>query len=212
MKKILLIIVLALVVFLVYKFAFKNERTKNVEAKPIAVSKHSEMFNESVENVMNAYYAMSAGLVNWDSIEVNKQTEVLQKALADLKLDELKKDSDIYQTALFPWETAKQNVAGILSSPSLADKRRAFQDLSDNLRQLLITVKYDRNVAYWQECPMAFGEGQSGDWLSAKEEVENPYLGRKHPQYGDSMVHCGETKMKIDFTVADTAVKKNTTP
>jgi hypothetical protein len=27
----------------------------------------------------------------------------------------------------------------------------------------------------------------------------NPYLGKKSPQYGESMLHCGETKLKINF-------------
>ena len=72
---------------------------------------------------------------------------------------------------------------------------------------LLITIKYDQGVVYWQECPMAFGENTIGNWLSAEEKVINPYLGAKDPKYGATMLNCGETKEKINFSVPDTAVK-----
>ena len=151
---------------------------------------------------------MNGGFVNWDSTTVNQYAGALQKSLNGFRTDDLKIDSTIYQTALFPLDNAKNSVATILTSGDWAGKRRALQDLSDNLRTLLITVKYDQGVVYWQECPMAFGEGMAGNWLSNKEEVVNPYLGNKDPQFGASMLNCGETKMKIDFTAADTSVVK----
>ncbi|MBO9657999.1 MAG: DUF3347 domain-containing protein, partial [Chitinophagaceae bacterium] len=52
---------------------------------------------------------------------------------------------------------------------------------------------------YWQECPMAFGEDQSGFWLSKTDSVRNPYLGTSHPKYKDGMLHCGAPKDTINF-------------
>lgn len=208
MKKFLLLLALVAGVFLVYKFFFKKDEPKPDKPKPIAVSKHSEAFNQSVNIILTDYYNMNGGFVNWDSTTVNQSAGALQKSLNGFRTDDLKIDSTIYQTALFPLDNAKNSVATILTSGDWAGKRRALQDLSDNLRTLLITVKYDQGVVYWQECPMAFGEGMAGNWLSNKEEVVNPYLGNKDPQFGASMLNCGETKMKIDFTAADTSVVK----
>lgn len=203
MKKLLIVIVVAVGAFLIYKKFFKKNEPAAEEPKPISVSKHSDVFNRSVDDILNGYYQMTEGFVNWDADKVNTTSTGLQKALDSLKVDELKKDSSIYQTILFPWDNAKNNIAAIVSSVDWNGKRRALQDLSDNLRTLLLTVKYDRAVVYWQECPMAFGEGMAGNWLSRKQEVINPYLGNKDPQYGATMLNCGENKSKIDFIEQD---------
>ena len=39
--------------------------------QPIAVSKHSDFFNNSVEDVLNAYYQLTEGFVNWDTAAIN---------------------------------------------------------------------------------------------------------------------------------------------
>lgn len=205
MKKFLILVLVVVGAFLVYKYAFKKDEKPKEKPKPLAVSQHSEGFNQSVDKIMSDYYAMTDGFVNWDAEAVTKSATNLQQSLEQFDVDELKKDSIIHQSALFPWGNARNSVGVIISSPGWPEKRRALQDLSDNIRTLLQTVQYDRSVIYWQECPMAFGEGQVGNWLSEQEAIVNPYLGKKDPKYGASMVSCGETKMKIDFTVADSA-------
>lgn len=206
MKRILIILLLVAAAVLVYKkfFEKKNQPEKKLEA--LAVSKHSSAFNTSMQNVLNAYFDMKEGFTNWDSAQVTAKANLLETALTDFKVEDLKKDSAIYQTVLFPLDNAKQSVNGILSAKDWAEKRRALHDLSDNLRMILLTVKYDQAVVYWQECPMAFGENQSGNWLSNTEKISNPYLGNKSPQYGASMLECGETKTVIDFTKADSVI------
>ncbi|GAB3431025.1 DUF3347 domain-containing protein [Niabella aquatica] len=208
MKKLFLIVLLLAAAFLVYKYAFKKEEPVGEKPKALSVSAHSEAFNASVSDILSGYYAMTDAFVNWDSAAVNKTARELQLAVDHFKIDELKKDSVIYETALFPVDNSKHSIAAIIGSSGWDEKRRALQELSENLRMLLLTVKYDRSIVYWQECPMAFGEGSIGNWLSAKEEVVNPYLGKKDPKYGATMLNCGETKEKIDFTVADTVPNK----
>ncbi len=44
---------------------------------------------------------------------------------------------------------------------------------------------------------MAFGEGKDASWISSTEEIINPYLGKNHPEFKDSMLHCGEIKDTI---------------
>lgn len=170
--------------------------------KPVSlpVSKHSEAFNRSMENMLNAYYEMTEGFVNWDTAIIHSSGDQLRKSLDSLGLDELKKDTTgIYETALDPLANAKTEIASILADPSLAEKRGSLNILSDNLRTLLIAVKYDRAKIYWQECPMAFGEDRPGNWLSRTIDVRNPYLGTKDPQYGDKMLNCGGPKDTIKF-------------
>ena len=203
MKKFLILVLFLIGAFLGYKYATKKDEPAREKPKPLAVSQHSDAFNQSVGNVLDHYYQMTDGFVNWDAEKVNKSSIGLQIGLDSLKVDELKKDSTIYQTVLFPWENAKTNMKTVVGSQDWNERRRALQDLSDNIRMILQTIQYDRAIVYWQECPMAFGEDQPGNWLSDKEEIVNPYLGNKDPKYGNSMLNCGETKMKIDFTAGD---------
>jgi hypothetical protein len=164
------------------------------------VSKHSDIFNQSMGAVLNAYYKMTEGFVNWDTAVINSSGNELMISLDSLDLEELKKDTTgIYESAIDPLTNAKTEVSSILADPSISEKRGSLNILSDNLRLLLISVKYDRAKLYWQECPMAFGEDRPGNWISKSKAVRNPYLGTKDPQYGDKMLNCGGPKDTIKF-------------
>ncbi|WP_018628034.1 DUF3347 domain-containing protein [Niabella aurantiaca] len=208
MKKLLILIAVLIAALVVYQFVLKKEKPPREKPVPIAVSKHSDVFNHSMDAVLASYYVMTDGFVNWDSASVGKAALTLQTALTDFKAEELKQDSAIYQTAQYPLEMAKTNTGVIVSTTDWTERRHALNDLSDALRMLLLTVKYDQASAYWQECPMAFGEGRPANWLSSKKEVVNPYLGNKDPKYGKTMLNCGENKMVIDFTKPDSAQTK----
>ncbi|MEK7224365.1 MAG: hypothetical protein AAB221_01625 [Bacteroidota bacterium] len=175
----------------------------------LSVSKHSEAFNKSMELVLDAYYEMTEGFVNWDTAAINSSGNELKVALDSLKIDELQKDTIIYLTVLDYYNNAKAEVASIVADPSMEEKRGSLNILSDQLKTIWTTVKYDRQKAYWQECPMAFGDEKSGNWLSKTKEVRNPYLGTKHPEYGNGMLACGGPKDTIKFDPpADTTKKQ----
>jgi hypothetical protein len=192
-------------------FTFKTGKKMPRGPKPVslAVSKHSPAFNESIQSLLDAYYNMSEGFVNWDTVAVARYGNELKAALDSLKIEELKVDTTgIYESALDPLANAKSEADNILKQPSIDKKRASFNLLSENLRLLFIVVKYDQGKLYWQECPMAFGEGYPGNWLSKTDAVRNPYLGTKHPDYKDGMLHCGGPKDTINFIIPDTSGKK----
>ena len=192
-------------------FFFSGGGSNNTEhSRPsLPVSKHSDAFNKSMGDILNAYYKMTEGFVNWDTAVINSSGNQLKISLDSLNLEELKKDTTgIYESALDPLANSKTEVASILADPSFSEKRGSLNILSDNLRILLIAVKYDRAKLYWQECPMAFGEDRPGNWLSKSKEVRNPYLGTKDPQYGDKMLNCGEPKDTIKFEPPADSIKK----
>lgn len=183
-----------------------NDSGPRPESLP--VSKHSEAFNNSMNAVLNGYYKMTEGFVNWDTSAINSSGNELKAALDSLKIEDLKKDTIIYQTVLDPYANAKTELAAILMDPSLAEKRGSLNILSDNLRNLLVIVKYDRAKIYWNECPTAFGEDKPGNWLSPTKDVRNPYQGAKDPQYGDKMLDCGGPKDTIKFDPPVDTTKK----
>lgn len=207
MKKVLAIVGILVLAFAGYIWFvyFRGGKKAPKGPKPVSlsVSKHSSAFNQSIQSMLDAYYGMSEAFVNWDTAAVNKSAALLKTALDNLNIDELKVDTTgIYESAVDPLANAKSNTESILNDPSIDNKRVAFNQLSDNIRQLFVVVKYDDNKVYWQECPMAFGEDRPGNWLSKTDEVRNPYLGLKHPQYKDDMLTCGGPKDTINFMQA----------
>jgi Protein of unknown function (DUF3347) len=164
---------------------------------PLSVSKHSDAFNQSVENVLNNYYGLTVGFVNSDTAIISQSGSSLKAAIDSFKADELKQDSLIYETALQPLQNIKSEIASIIADPSVAEKRGSFNILSNELFTLLSTVRYDRAKLFWQECSAAFGEDKPGNWLSRTEQSANPY-GQKD---------CAEVKTNINFVPADTTKK-----
>ncbi|MBL7740412.1 MAG: DUF3347 domain-containing protein [Chitinophagaceae bacterium] len=213
MKRILAILGILLLLFVgyIWFFYFRGRKTRDngPKPKPIAVSKHTPAFNSSADALLTAYYDLAESFVNWDTDLVNKQAAVLKTALDSLKVADLQKDTIIYETSLLFLENAKTETNNILQQPGLDKKKAALNNLTDNLRTLLITVKYDQAKVYYQECPMAFDNGQTpGYWLSPAKEVRNPYMGTKHPEYKDKMLECGGPKDTINFIQADTTQQK----
>ena len=193
--------ILLLMIGLVRYFVYPGGGgSHNNEPKPLplVVSKHSEIFNQSLENVLNAYYDMADGFVKSDTGVINQSGNNLKIALDSFKVEELKKDYLIYETALQPLQNIKSEIASIITDPSIAEKSGSLNILSNELFTLLSTVRYDLAKLYWQECTSAFGEDKPGNWLSKTEQSANPY-GQKN---------CAEIKTNINFVPADTTKKQ----
>ena len=123
----------------------------------------------------------------------------LNATLNSLKMEELMNDSLAYRKALTGIAGVKSDLAGIIKSPGLEEKRQSLNKLSRSLYGFLHSVRYDIGKVYYQECPMAFDDIHSGYWLSSTEAVRNPYLGTKHPKYKSGMLKCGGPKDTLNF-------------
>lgn len=178
-----------------------GEKKLDVKQQAIAVSKHSDGFNNSISKVMEDYGRIAESFVNWDSSATSVTASKLIQDLDLLALEELKKDSSgIHETAVMFVENAKGDAQTIASEKSIRQQREAFNSLTDNFYQFLNTVQFDKQKLYLQECPMAFDDTKAALWLSEKEQIRNPYLGLHHPTYGKGMLSCGETKTTLNHT------------
>lgn len=205
MKKWLLLILLAVAgVFAWYFLVTKKKPKEEVpKGQPVAVSRYSQTFNSSVDTFLNSYYALSEAFVNWDTAAVTAKANVLNQDLEGIKWNELQQDTVIYQTAT-SYITIFKNAMPALTGPvDLTQKRRVFHTFSQNLYDLLRTIKYDGARVYLQQCPMAFNDTEEGLWLSKSENIRNPYLGLHHPKYKGGMISCGETKDTLHFMTAE---------
>lgn len=214
MKRILIVLlVLILMIFAAWKLIFdKKKKPSGPKPEPIAVSSHSDAFNQSMQQMMNAYYAMTEAFVNWDTAAVNKTSNDLKNSLDSLKLQEMEKDSAIYPTVQSQWEAIKIEIAGLIADEGLSEKRASLNMLSQQIFDLLRIVRYDAAKVYYQECPMALNDYEMpGYWLSNEGEDEkrrNPYLGLHDPKYSKGMLKCGETRDSINFIAAADTTNK----
>jgi Protein of unknown function (DUF3347) len=192
--------ILLLIAGLIRYFVYPGDNSHNNEPKtlPLVVSKHSEAFNLSVENVLTSYYTMTDGFVKEDTAVINQSGNNLRMALDSFKVEELKQDSLIYETALQPLQNLKSEITSIIADPSIIEKRGSMNIFSNELFTLLSTVRYDLAKLYWLECATAFGEDKPGNWINKTEEAANPY-GQKD---------CADVKTKINFVPADTTKKQ----
>lgn len=202
MKKIILLIVLALigvVSWYIWETRKKPENELAGTMQPV-VSKHSNEFNTSFTSVLNNYYALSEAFVNWDEAAINSNTTSFRSNIDSLNLDDLKDEAVVLETANDYKNKLKKNAEQIASSGDMTEKRRTFHTLSQNMYDLLRSVRYDAGTIYMQNCPMAFNDTEDGNWLSKTPDIRNPYLGLHHPKYRSGMLECGETKDSLGYS------------
>ena len=197
MKRVLFIyLILIIGIIAWYLTAGKGKKVFSDEkSTALKVSKHSQQFNESIEQVMEKYYKLVNSFVKENAGSINETAVQLKLALENLKIDELKKDTVIYETAAGIWDNTKTEIVGMSSDPSLQSKRESLNLFSNELFTLLLTIRYDLSKLYWQECSLAFGDDTPGNWLSSSAQSENPY-GKKD---------CSTLKKVIDFVPADSS-------
>ena len=179
---IVFIILLSAVVLWFVVFRNKGKASKDHDTVLQNISQHSNVFNRSMLHMMDIYYQLTEGFVNWDTSDVMKFSTEMQYAIDSLQIGELKKDSLVYEKALPGIEKVKNEMENINRATTLDEKRVSLNLMSQKLFDFLVTIHYDVNKVYYQECPMAFDDIHSGFWLSNSDAVRNPYLGTKHPK------------------------------
>ncbi|MFY7965837.1 MAG: DUF3347 domain-containing protein [Chitinophagaceae bacterium] len=170
-----------------------DEKTKPADVPQAALtqSSNNEAFNQSFSILMSNYYSLKDAFVKEDTVKVNLFANELKKAADSLKLNELKADTLIVETAKINAQTISDEVKGLLGESGIDNKRKSFQMITSELYVLIRAVRYDKEVVYFTHCPMAFNN-KGADWLSNTSEVINPYLPKK-------MLDCGEVKDSVDF-------------
>ena len=193
MTKLLAIIFLALVLFGLWWWFFKDDsRPGAPKVEALKVSHHTTIFNQSISNAVSSYLDIKAALVESDSPKVQSMGTKFITMLDSIRLDELKKDTTvILTTAQAQIGDIKTNTMAMLKEPNLTEMRQDFRMVTENFYPFLKTIHYEGPKLYLQNCPMAFGEGRDANWISNTEEIINPYLGKNNPEFKATMLHCG---------------------
>lgn len=201
MKKIVLIVlvlILAIAGYYWYKFSNAGGGDSGPKQQPLALKKHSMAFNEAVTTAMNAYFDMKAAFVDADTLKAKENCRKFIQLMDSIPLNELKSDTaTIYESAFGEFSNVKSNAESLLQQVDITEMRKDFGMVSENLYPFFRTINYEGEKMYWQNCPMAFGDDKGANWISNTKEIINPYLGKNHPEYKGSMLHCGEIKDTI---------------
>lgn len=168
-----------------------TENQSVTEVEPLTQSKNPESFNNGFSEMLNAYYQLKDALVLSDTAQASNYAGRLSATADSLQLSELKADPSIIETAKLSAGSIAAEAKALAGENGLEEKRKSFQVISDNMYDLVRTVRYDEEVIYHQYCPMAFNDA-GAYWLSKNSEIKNPYFGKK-------MLTCGEVKDSVDF-------------
>jgi len=201
MKKVLIFGLLIVAAFAVYWFMFRKtgNDAPDTRQQPIALKKHSDGFNASIDKVVTTYLSIKDAFVTADTATVKKNTMMLVSLLDSIPVSELNNDSaNVSEVAKATIADIRANAVSLLSQADITEMRQDFRMMTEMMYPAFFnTINYEGQKLYLQHCPMAFGEDKGADWISNSEEIINPYLGKNHPEYKGSMLHCGEIKDTI---------------
>ncbi|TWI85068.1 Cu(I)/Ag(I) efflux system membrane fusion protein [Lacibacter cauensis] len=193
MKKTLLILSVVLLVVACKNKDEKSEETTAAPEQPKAAGyAYSETFNQSMTNVLNAYYNLKDAFVASDTAKVNTAAVALKGLLDSLKLDEVKQFDSLGFTSIDgrAGDVAAE-ISGMLGEKELEKKRESFEMVSNAFYDMVRVIKPTGATIYYQYCPMAFND-KGAYWLSSADSIMNPYFGKK-------MLTCGEVKETLKY-------------
>jgi hypothetical protein len=199
-KLVLLIIIFGLAVLVAYKlFWDKESKPAQNRDQALTISKNSGVFNVSFAAFLSDYFSLKDALVDWDTIKADQAAYRLAREADSLPIKLIKADSSIVLTAESLAASIGGDARGFLGEAGIEEKRRSFNMVTEELYNLIRTVRYDGETIYHVRCPMAFKDSEEGYWLSNAREIVNPYLGNKHPTFKNKMMGCGEIADSVDF-------------
>lgn len=199
MRRLIVIAVILVAALALYFFMFKNDAESTAEKQgPLKVSRHSAAFNNSFDSVMNSYFDLKNALVDADTVKAKIAVTNFVQRVDSFSLEELKKDSNaIFESAHMQLGDVKANATSLLLQKDITEMRKDFSMIGESMYPLLKLIHYEGKILYWQNCPMAFGDDKGANWISNTKEIVNPYLGKNHPEFKGTMLHCGEVKDSI---------------
>ena len=187
---------------LVIYFLFFNKKKNNVDdpkQQSIVLKKHTDAFNKSTDSVVNAYLNIKNAFVNADTAAARAAARNFIGLIDRLPIDELKKDNaTIFETVQSNIADIKSNASSLLNQTNITEMRKDFSMVTEMMYPSFFTaINYEGPKLYVENCPMAFSDSISANWISNSAEIVNPYMGKNHPTYHAGMLGCGSVKDSI---------------
>jgi hypothetical protein len=156
--------------------------------QPVQTGKYSAAFGLALDTLMQGYFQMIEGFAAGDTAGVDKAGTTLLTRVDTMSFADFQKDTIVFQTAVQQRGNLANEAKGLLGDRSLVEKRKDLNMVSQDLYDLLRTVRYDRSKIYFTQCPTALGDENPGYWVGQSADTTstlNPYLGH-------SALHCAQ--------------------
>ncbi|MFB6456029.1 DUF3347 domain-containing protein [Chitinophaga sp. Hz27] len=178
-------------------FSCHNQGTeKSTENTVVAASgalqaPYSDIYYDSLHQVMGAYYQLSAAFAGSNATAASAAAEVLKLHIDSLPVQLLQMDSSRLGNVTGITGSISAELTGLQGEQDIEGKRASFQMISDMLYDLIKATGYKGHTVYHQFCPMAFDD-KGAYWLSETQKIINPYFGEK-------MLECGSTNDSLIY-------------
>lgn len=162
----------------------KSENDTDAKTSSYEISKKAQ---EALIPVIDDYLAMKSALANDNFKEALKGAKSLDKILNEVDMKLFKGDAH-----LFWMERSKgiqENLTKATKTENIEELRKWFKPLSEEIVTLFKSFGSPKEKLFVEYCPMADSD-KGAHWLSAEQEIRNPY-------FGASMLKCGEVKEEI---------------
>src|SRR5688500_8785333 len=111
----------------------QEPQAPQTESQAIGISKNSDAFNQSFEQVLNSYYAVKDALVESDVVKADAAALKLAESAEALKVEEISGDSTgvIKETARSFTGTINGSAKGLAGEKDIEGKRKEFEMITD---------------------------------------------------------------------------------
>lgn len=157
---------------------YDEKPTHSVDSASNAISKE---FIASLDPLYLAYYEIQDQLAHDKPDQLESPAKQLTAALKNIDASGAGQHAAHWQHLS---DVMQKAVTQIRSTPNISIIRAEFKKLSDAMIETATMFGASENLTVRQyHCPMAFND-TGADWLSPKDDVENPY-------FGAEMFSCG---------------------
>lgn len=146
-----------------------------------------ENFKKQLTNVYKVHLGLQGAFLATDAPAAKRQAGSVKSALDQVDMSLV--SGEMHNNWMNILKQLRESLDKIEASTDIEEQRLSFADFNDALYSAIKMFGTSGETIYYQYCPMA-RNGNGAYWLSAVNEIKNPY-------YGDAMLTCGENKEVI---------------
>lgn len=138
-------------------------------------------FKNQLGALTEAYFTLKDAFVQTDPVTAVAAAIGFNSALDQVNETLIQGEGQAYW--MKNWKLMQKHSEKISKIGAIEKQRKQFQSVTKLLIPSLQAFGVEGRTIYIQHCPMAFNN-RGADWLSAEEQIRNPY-------FGDKMMKCG---------------------
>ncbi|MFD3003938.1 DUF3347 domain-containing protein [Pontibacter toksunensis] len=158
--------------------------TTNVVVETPDYTSGSEVVETQIEQVVDAYLKVKEALVASDAEAAKAAASNVASLAEAMPVATLTGEQKAY--AEEKRAEIQQSASAIAQASDVDAQREHLELLSESVFSMAKAFGAATQQLYYQHCPMA-NNNQGAYWLSANEDIRNPY-------FGESMLKCGSTE------------------